>query len=170
MELKKYIYDIPDFPSPGILFRDITPLLQDPKTFCFTVDLLAEKIKDLNPTHVVAIESRGFMFGAPLAYKLGLGFVPVRKEGKLPRESLAASYDLEYGSNTLEIHRDALKEGDRVVIVDDVLATGGTMKATVELCEKLGAKVEALLFVIELLPLAGREKLGDKNVISLVQY
>jgi len=170
MDLKKYIYDIPDFPSPGIIFRDITPLLQNKETFRYTVDLLAEKIKELNPTQVVAIESRGFMFGAPLAYKLGCGFIPVRKEGKLPRESISASYDLEYGSNTLEIHLDALKEGDRVVIVDDVLATGGTMKATVELCEKLGAKVEALLFVIELLPLEGREKLKGKNVISLVQY
>ncbi|GAV21817.1 adenine phosphoribosyltransferase [Carboxydothermus pertinax] len=170
MDLKKHIFDIPDFPSPGIIFRDITPLLQNRETFSYTVDLLAEKIKDLNPTHVVAIESRGFMFGAPLAYKLGLGFVPVRKEGKLPRESISASYDLEYGSNTLEIHTDALKPGDKVVIVDDVLATGGTMKATVELCEKLGAKVEALLFVIELLALEGREKLAGKKVISLVQY
>ncbi|GAV25708.1 adenine phosphoribosyltransferase [Carboxydothermus islandicus] len=170
MDLKKYIYDIPDFPSPGIIFRDITPLLQNPETFRQTVDLLAEKVEDLKPTHVVAIESRGFMFGAPLAYKLGLGFVPVRKEGKLPRESISASYDLEYGSNTLEIHTDALKPGDRVVIVDDVLATGGTMKATVELCEQLGAQVEALLFVIELLALEGRKKLTGKKVISLVQY
>ncbi|NYE58738.1 adenine phosphoribosyltransferase [Carboxydothermus ferrireducens] len=170
MDLKKYIYDIPDFPSPGIIFRDITPLLQNPETFRRTVELLAEKVEELKLTHVVAIESRGFMFGAPLAYKLGLGFVPVRKGGKLPRESISVSYDLEYGSNTLEIHTDALKPGDRVVIVDDVLATGGTMKATVELCEKLGAQVEALLFVIELLPLKGREKLAGKKVISLVQY
>ncbi|ABB14678.1 adenine phosphoribosyltransferase [Carboxydothermus hydrogenoformans] len=170
MDLKKYIYDIPDFPSPGIIFRDITPLLQNPETFRRTVELLAEKVVDLRPTHVVAIESRGFMFGAPLAYKLGLGFVPVRKEGKLPRESISVSYDLEYGNNTLEIHTDALKPGDRVVIVDDVLATGGTMKATVELCERLGAKVEALLFVIELLALEGRKKLTGKKVISLVQY
>src|SRR2546422_837874 len=127
------IRDIPDFPIPGILFRDITTLLKDGPAFRQAIDGLTDKLKDLKPDKIVAIESRGFIFGAPIAYKLGVGFVPVRKLGKLPAETISAEYDLEYGSNSVEMHKDAINPGERVVIVDDLLATGGTTRATIEL-------------------------------------
>ena len=169
-KLRAAIRDVPDFPKPGILFKDITPILHDPKLFKKAVKILADRIKDKNITKVLAIESRGFLFGAALAYRLGLGIVPVRKKGKLPYKTVGVSYDLEYGSATLEIHRDALKRGDRVVIVDDLLATGGTAAATAKLAKKLGAKVVEIDFLIELAFLNGRKKLKGYRVFSPIAF
>lgn len=170
MDLKKYIRDIPDFPSPGILFRDITPLLKDPKAFSYAVDLMSENVIDNKPTALVAIESRGFLFATPLSIKLGLPFVPVRKPGKLPYDSVTVEYSLEYGSGKLEMHSDALNSSDRVVIIDDLLATGGTAKGAAMLCEKVGAKVISAQFAIELSFLNGRKTLERYNVGALLTY
>ncbi len=159
---------IPDFPKPGINFIDITPLLQDPKLFAETIDLLSAPYMDSPPDYIAGIESRGFIFGAAMALKLGCGFVPVRKQGKLPAETIQETYDLEYGTATIEIHSDALKSGDKVVLVDDLLATGGTVTATANLIKKLGAEIEAVEFVVELAFLNGREKLPDMKIESLV--
>lgn len=170
MNLKKTIRDIPDFPKKGIIFKDITTLLKNPKALKFAVDALAKEIRKSKPKYIVGIESRGFIFGTAVAYKLGLGFIPVRKKGKLPYKSLSVSYDLEYGQDTLEIHADALKKGDKVVIVDDLLATGGTVGAVAKLVGGSGAKIVGVAFVIELAFLNGRDKLKGLPVCSLIQY
>lgn len=159
MDLKAYIRAVPDFPKAGILFRDITPMLSEPGALQHVIDLLRERYQDRGISKVLGIESRGFIFGAPLALSLGVGFVPVRKAGKLPADTLSRSYDLEYGSATLEMHRDAVEEGERILLVDDLLATGGTAQAAAELAEAAGAVVEELAFVIELEGLKGRERL-----------
>lgn len=170
IDLKRYIRDIPDFPSPGILFRDITPLLKEPKVFRHVVDLFTEEVRKDKIDAIVSIESRGFLFGAPLAYQLGVPLIPVRKPGKLPAEHMSVEYSLEYGTSQLDIHNDALRSEERIVIMDDLLATGGTAVATAKLVEVLGAKVERMVFLIELAGLAGREKLRDYRVTSLVSY
>jgi len=169
-ELKKAIREVPDFPKKGILFRDITTLLKNAKAFHKAVDYIAHRYIDEDIKYVVGIEARGFVMGAALAYKLAKGVVLVRKPGKLPSDTIKVTYDLEYGQDSLEIHKDAVKKGDRVVICDDVLATGGTVKATIELLEQLGAEIVECVFLAELLPLGGREKLKEYKVFSLLQY
>jgi adenine phosphoribosyltransferase len=168
--LKGYVRDIPDYPQPGILFRDITPLLQDARALRFAIDRLTERYRGAGIDAVVGIESRGFIFGTPLAYLLDVGFVPVRKKGKLPADTIAIQYDLEYGSNVLEIHTDGLRPGQRVLIVDDLLATGGTTEGTVRLVESLGAHVVSLAFLIELAALNGRSRLPGQDVFALLSY
>ena len=170
MDLKPLIREIPDFPQPGILFRDITPLLQDPEAFSYVLDRFSEEYRDAGLNAIVAIESRGFIFGAPLARSLGVSFVPVRKAGKLPARHVSVEYSLEYGTSQLDIHEDALKRGDNALIVDDLLATGGTANAAAKLVELLGAQVHAIAFVIELEFLKGRERLAEYEVLSLVTY
>ncbi|MBD2259278.1 adenine phosphoribosyltransferase [Pseudanabaena sp. FACHB-2040] len=170
MDLTDHIREIPDFPKPGILFRDITPLLAHPEALCYTVDLLAEQVADLKPDYIAGIESRGFIFGVPLAYRMSIGFAPVRKPGKLPAATHTAEYALEYGTDRLELHQDAFRPGSRVLIVDDLIATGGTAAATVKLIEKTGSEVAGFGFIIELTGLAGRDKLPDLPIISLLQY
>ena len=168
--LKGFIRDIPDYPQPGILFRDITPLLQDAQALRFAIDKLTERYRGAGIDAVVGIESRGFIFGTPLAYLLGVGFVPVRKKGKLPADTISIQYDLEYGTNVLEIHTDGLRPGQRVLIVDDLLATGGTTEGTVRLVESLGAHVVSLAFLIELEALKGRSRLPGQDVFALLSY
>ncbi|MEG3436376.1 adenine phosphoribosyltransferase [Pannus brasiliensis CCIBt3594] len=172
MDLKSLIRDIPDFPKPGIMFRDITTLLNDAEGLRYTIDTLAEKCRDkgLNPDYIVGMESRGFLFGVPLAYQLGAGFIPVRKPGKLPAAVHSIEYDLEYGTDTLEIHQDAVAAHHKVLIVDDLIATGGTAKATAELLQKIGCEVLGFAFIIELTFLEGRKKLPDLPIITLVEY
>jgi adenine phosphoribosyltransferase len=170
MNLTELIRDVPDFPVPGILFRDITTLLKEGPAFQNVIDRLCEQLSTVKVEKVVAIESRGFIFGAPIAYKLGVGFVPVRKLGKLPADTITAEYDLEYGTNTVEMHRDAIKQGEAIVIVDDLLATGGTTRATIELVEQLGGEISALAFLIELTELGAREYLDDYKIITLIRY
>ncbi len=168
-ELTAHIRDIPDFPKKGIVFKDITPLLLQPLALRRALDLLAERAAGLKPELIVGIESRGFIFGVPLADRLGLGFVPVRKPGKLPYNCIRDEYSLEYGTGVLEMHSDAVV-GRRVLIVDDLLATGGTAACTARLCERQGAKVAGFSFVIELTFLCGRLALGDRPVSTLIQY
>jgi len=168
--LKGRIRDVPDFPSPGVLFRDITPLLGDIEAFRFTVDALADAFTGRRIDKVVGVEARGFIVAAPVAYRLGAGFVPVRKPGKLPWRTSSEEYALEYGVDRLEIHQDALTAGEQVLIVDDVIATGGTAQATVRLVEGAGGAVAGLAFALELTYLAGREKLDGYDVVSLVTY
>jgi adenine phosphoribosyltransferase len=171
MDLASYIRDVPDFPKKGILFKDITTLLLDREAFRVCIDQLTDAFRGTPIDLVVGMESRGFIFGAPLAYNLNAGFVPVRKLGKLPAETLRVEYALEYGTNTLEIHKDAIRPGQQVLIVDDLLATGGTVAATVELVRRLGGEVVGLGFLVELLFLNGRNYLGeDYRIVSLVQY
>ncbi|GAA6621177.1 adenine phosphoribosyltransferase [Scytonema sp. NUACC26] len=172
MDIKSLIRDIPDFPKPGILFRDITTLLRDPEGLRYTVDLFADKIQDANLTadYVVGIESRGFIIGTPLAYKLGAGFIPVRKPGKLPAEVHSVEYALEYGTDCLEIHKDALQSGCRVLVVDDLIATGGTAAATAKLVKQIGCELVGFGFIIELRDLQGRKHLPDAPIITLVEY
>jgi adenine phosphoribosyltransferase len=170
IDLKSFIRDVPDFPQPGILFRDITPLLHDPAAYRHVIDELASKIQSMTPDVIVGIESRGFLFGAPVAYKLGLPFVPLRKAGKLPSERMSVEFALEYGESQLDIHRDALERDQRVVIVDDLLATGGTAQAACQLVELLGGKVAGLAFVVDLAFLNGRERLSGRHIVSLVSY
>jgi adenine phosphoribosyltransferase len=172
MELKSLIRDIPDFPQPGIVFRDITTLLNHPQGLRYTIDSLTLKCQEANlvPDFVVGMESRGFIFGTPLAYQLNAGFVPVRKPGKLPAAVHTVEYDLEYGKDTLEIHQDAITTGTKVLIVDDLIATGGTAQATAELLDKIGAEVLGFAFVIELTALEGRKKLPNLPIINLVEY
>ena len=170
LDLKNLIRDVPDFPSPGILFKDITPLLAHPAAMRQVIAELADRYASLNLDKVIGIESRGFIFAAPLAYHLNAGFVPVRKPKKLPAEKVSVSYDLEYGQDTLEMHKDAVGEGHKVLIVDDLLATGGTAKAVVDLVESLGGKIVGLLFVVELDFLNGREKFNGCDVRSLIRY
>lgn len=170
MKLQEKIRDVPDFPKKGIIFKDITTLLKDASAFKYVVDTLAEKYRDGRLDVVVAMEARGFIFAAPLAYRLGIGFIPARKPGKLPARTVSAQYSLEYGTDTIEMHQDAIIPGQRVLIVDDLLATGGTARATAELVEKLGGKIAGIAFVIELTFLNGRERLANYPVFSLVQY
>ena len=172
MELKSLIRDVPDFPQPGILFRDITTLLNNPQGLRQTIDLLTEKCHnaDLVPDYVVGMESRGFMFATPLAYQLNAGFVPVRKPGKLPAPVYSVTYDLEYGTDSLEIHQDAIARGAKVLIVDDLLATGGTAWATVKLLDKIEAQIVGCAFIIELTALKGRETLSDLSIVNLIEY
>lgn len=170
MDLSKVIRDIPDFPEKGIIFRDITPVLQDKVALKAAVDQMADKLVDLDFDYIVGPESRGFIFGVPLAYNLNKGFIPVRKKGKLPYQTREKSYDLEYGQATIEIHVDAIKPGDKVVIVDDLLATGGTSKAMVELIEALGGQVVKLVYLIELSFLEGAKRLADYSCESIIHY
>jgi len=170
MDLKQFIRDIPNFPQPGILFRDITPLLQAPDAFKYVVDRFSEEYREAELNAVVAIESRGFLFGAPLAQNLGVSLVPVRKAGKLPAKHISVEYSLEYGTNQLDIHEDALKRGQKALVVDDLLATGGTANAAAKLVELLGAEVHGMAFVVELSFLKGRERLREYDVLSLVTY
>jgi len=170
-QLKSAIRDIPDFPRPGIIFKDITPILGNGQLFQRVIDHLADEAQKANPTKVVGIDARGFLFGAAVAYKLGLGCVPVRKKGKLPYKTIGSSYQLEYGDAEVEMHIDAIAAGERVVLVDDLLATGGTSGAAVNLVQKIGGVVVSALFVIELAFLNGRKKLPpDVPVYSMVQY
>lgn len=168
--LTEAIRDVPDFPKPGIVFKDITTLLQDGVLFRRSVDLLVDACKDRPVDKVVAIESRGFLFGGAMAHQLGVGFVPVRKPGKLPWKTVEISYELEYGTDTVEMHEDAVKAGERVLVVDDVIATGGTARAAGELVERLGATVSAFVFLVELTFLGGREKLPGHEIVSLIRY
>ena len=172
MDLKSLIRDIPDFPKPGIVFRDITTLLCNGEGLRYTIDTLAQKCQEtaLLPDYIVGMESRGFIFAPTLAYQLNAGFVPVRKPGKLPAQVHSIEYELEYGTDTLEIHQDAIHHGTKVLIVDDLIATGGTAKATAELLTKVGAEVLGFAFIIELTALKGREQLPDVPVISLIEY
>ena len=170
LQLKRYIRDIPDFPAKGILFRDITPLLQNGPVFHEAIRALAARHHGKRPDAVVAIESRGLIVGSALAYELGVGVVPVRKKGKLPHKTYEASYTLEYGKDTLEIHQDGLKTGAKVLLVDDLLATGGTMGATIQLIRQCGGEIVELAFLIELTALNGRARLAPHPVISLIRY
>jgi adenine phosphoribosyltransferase len=169
-DLRAYIRDVPDFPKPGIIFRDITPLLQSATALGATLDALEARAAARQPDVIVGIESRGFLFGVPLAARLGLGFVPIRKPGKLPAETHRETYTLEYGEDAVEIHADAVEEGQRVLIVDDLLATGGTAAASTRLVERLGATVVGLLFLIELGFLEGRQRLPDRPVDTLITF
>jgi len=169
-DIRSLIVDVPDFPKPGIVFKDITPLLANPAGFRGTVGLLAERLTGLGAAGILAIESRGFIFGAALAHEMGLPFLPVRKRGKLPRASLSVAYELEYGVDHLEMHGDAIVPGERYLIVDDVIATGGTAEAVARLVGEQGAQVAACAFVIELEFLNGRRRLEPHKVVSLVQY
>ena len=169
MDLRKLIRDIPDYPKQGILFFDITPLLGDPEGFRQAVDLLAERFADAKATKIVAAEARGFIFGAALAYKMGIGFVPVRKPGKLPYKTRSVSYDLEYGSDTLCMHEDALLKGEKVLVIDDLLATGGTLSGVIDLVEHFGADIVGIGVVIELEFLNGKEQLRSYGCESILQ-
>ncbi len=170
MDYKALIREVPDFPKPGILFYDITTLLKDARAFRTMMDELAQRYRDKQLSKIVGIESRGFIVGSPLAYRLGAGFVPVRKPGKLPADSFEVKYDLEYGSNSLAIHRDAISPDERVLIVDDLLATGGTAAATVHLVRQLGGDIVGLVFLVELVALKGRDKLDGCDVYSMISY
>jgi adenine phosphoribosyltransferase len=170
MDLKKYIRDIPDFPQKGVMFRDITTLLKEPEPFKYVIDTIVNKYKNEKIEKLVSVEARGYIFGGAIAYLLNCGFVPVRKPGKLPAETVALEYTLEYGKNIIEIHKDAIEPGERVLVFDDVLATGGTVQATCRLIEQLGGKVVACVFISDLTYLKGSDKLKDYDVFSLVQY
>jgi adenine phosphoribosyltransferase len=170
MDLKTLIRDIPDFPKPGILFRDITTLLRDPAGLKYSIETLAAQVRDLQPQYIVGMESRGFIFGSALAYEMGLGFIPVRKPGKLPADVHTVEYALEYGTDRLEIHQDAVVPNSRVLIVDDLIATGGTAVATAKLLQEIGSTLVGCAFVIELDALGGRSRLPDVPIISLVHY
>jgi len=170
VEIEALIRAIPDFPIPGILFRDITPLLKDKQGFRQAIDLFVERFIGRGIDYVVGIEARGYILAAPIAYAIGAGFVPVRKPGKLPHDRFTEEYALEYGSNSLEIHQDAIGKGERVLVVDDVLATGGTAGATARLLGRLGASVEAFAFLVELTALRGREQIAGAQIVSFVSY
>lgn len=170
MNLTDFIRDVPDFPKPGILFKDITPLLQNKAALEFVIKAMAEHFRSLGIQKVCGIESRGFIFGVPLALELGVGFIPIRKEGKLPHTTMAQEYSLEYGTDKVEIHIDAVAAGEKVLLVDDLLATGGTAKASVDLLEKIDANVVGVCFLIELGFLNGRDLLSGPEVFSLIRY
>jgi adenine phosphoribosyltransferase len=170
IDLQSYIRSIPDWPKKGILFRDITPLLADPDAFAAAVDALSSPFAEANIDFVAAVEARGFIFGAAVAEKLNAGFVPIRKKGKLPFDTQSVTYDLEYGTDTLEVHTDAVTKNTNVLMVDDLLATGGTMAAACRLIEKIGGKVAAISFLIELTDLAGRQKLPGYNITTVISY
>lgn len=169
-KLEEYVRSIPDFPKPGIVFRDITTVLQDKDGLRLSIDAMQEFLKDTDFDLVVGPESRGFIFGVPIAYNMNKGFVPVRKKGKLPSETISQKYDLEYGSATLEIHKDAIKPGQRVVIIDDLIATGGTTEAIIKLIEKLGGEVVKVVFLMELAGLEGRKKLEGYDVQAALRF
>lgn len=170
MDLKKYIASVPDFPKEGILFRDITPLMQNGDAFAYSCDQLIDFAKSVGAEVIVGPESRGFIFGCPVAKELGIGFIPVRKPNKLPRKTISYTYDLEYGSNELHMHEDAIIPGQKVLIIDDLLATGGTVEASIKMIENLGGVVAGCAFLIELTGLNGREVLKDYQVKSLISY
>lgn len=170
MDFKEKVAIIPNFPKEGISFKDITPLIGDGKAFQELIDTMAKKLKELKVDYIAGPEARGFIFGVPLAYALGVGFIPIRKPGKLPQETVSITYDLEYGTDTLEIHKNAFKKGDRVALVDDLLATGGTISACAKLIELAGGEVASIDFMIELTELKGRDKLEGYHVESMVQY
>jgi adenine phosphoribosyltransferase len=170
MDLKNCVRSIPDWPIKGVVFRDLTTLMKDPEAFRESCDILYRRYRDKKIDKVVGIDARGFVFGAVLAYKLGVGFVPVRKKGKLPAETVEESYVLEYGSGTLEIHTDAIDEGDKVVIVDDLIATGGTIGATVQMVRGLGAEIIECAFLIELPDLKGRERIADCKIFAMMEF
>ncbi|OHB59248.1 MAG: adenine phosphoribosyltransferase [Planctomycetes bacterium RBG_13_44_8b] len=170
VNLTEYIRDIPDWPKKGILFRDITPLLANPKAFACAVDVLAGRYKNKNIDYVAAVEARGFIFGAAVAAKLNVGFVPIRKKGKLPFKTDSITYDLEYGTDTLQVHIDAVKKGSSVLMIDDLLATGGTMAAACKLIEKIGGQIAGIAFLIELTALQGRKKIADYNISVELSY
>ena len=169
-ELKEYIRSIPDFPEKGIIFRDVTSVLQDADALKLSIDELAKRLEGVDFDVIAGAESRGFIIGAPLAYVMHKPFVPIRKKGKLPCETVEKTYDLEYGTATIEMHKDAIQKGEKVVLLDDLIATGGTMKAAAELVEELGGEVVKMLFLIELSDLNGREVLKDYDVDSVVQF
>ncbi len=169
-KLEEYVMSIPDFPEPGVIFRDVTSILQDADGLKLAIDSLQALLKDVDFDVVVGTESRGFIFGMPLAYNLHKPFVPVRKKGKLPRETVEMSYELEYGTATIEMHRDAIQPGQKAVLVDDLIATGGTMEAAARLVESLGGEVAKIIFVMELAGLKGREKLKKYDVASVIRY
>ncbi len=169
-DLRAKIREIPDFPKPGILFYDITTLLKDAAAYREAIDLMVAPYRDLGVDAVVGMESRGFIFSSPIAYQLNAGLIPVRKLGKLPAETISVEYALEYGSNTLEIHKDAIQPGQRVLIVDDLLATGGTVRGTIELVERLQGQIVGLAFLVELVVLKGRERLQGYKTTSVIQY
>lgn len=169
-DLKRAIRSIPDFPKPGILFRDVSPVLESAPLFHASIDLLAARCADLSPSKVVGLDARGFIFGAALAYRIGAGFVPVRKKGKLPAATISHAYDLEYGSAEFEMHRDSVSPGESVILVDDLLATGGTAQAALHLLGQLGAKVLCALFVVELEGLGGRDRLSPVETRPLVSF
>lgn len=169
-DLESYVRTIPDFPEKGIMFRDVTTVLQDKDGFQMAVDAMQKELEDVEFDAVLATESRGFIFGAPLAYNMHKAFVPVRKKGKLPAETISMEYELEYGTAELELHRDAIKPGQKVVIIDDLIATGGTIEATTKLVEMLGGEVVKIVFLMELEGLKGREKLSEYDVASVIQY
>ncbi len=169
-DLKQYIRNIPDWPKKGVLFRDITPLLANPKAFTTAVDALCSDFVDAGIEYVAAVEARGFIFGAAVAEKLGAGFVPIRKKGKLPYKTESVTYDLEYGTDTVEVHSDAVRCGAKVLMVDDLLATGGTMTAACKVIEKIGGQIAAIAFLIELGELEGREKLGEYKIKTVISY
>jgi adenine phosphoribosyltransferase len=169
-KIEDYMTSIPDYPKPGIIFRDITSVLESGDGLKLAIDEMDKLLDGVDYDLIAGAESRGFIFGAPLAYAHGKGFVPVRKKGKLPRETVEMSYDLEYGSATIEIHKDAIKPGDKVVLVDDLIATGGTIEAAAKLVEQLGGEVVKMIFLIELTDLKGREKLGKYDIASVITY
>lgn len=168
--IEDYVRTIPDFPEPGIMFRDVTSVLQDPDGFQDSIGRMIDLVKDIDFDVVVGAESRGFIFGAPIAYELKKAFVPVRKKGKLPCETIEMSYDLEYGQATIEMHKDSIKPGDKVVVIDDLIATGGTIEAIVKLVEQLGGEVVRICFLMELEGLEGRKKLAGYDVESVIKY
>ena len=170
MDLKDTIRSISDWPIKGVIFRDLTTLMQNPQAFKESCDILYERYKDMDIDKIVGIDARGFVFGAVLAYKLGIGFVPVRKKGKLPWKTSQETYSLEYGEDTLEIHDDAVEKGEKVVIIDDLIATGGTVGATVKLVKKLGARIIECAFIVELPELKGRDQIQDCKVFSITQF
>lgn len=170
MDYNNYIRNIPDFPKEGILFKDITPLLKDKEAFHNSIDEIVKKYEDIDIDYVVGIEARGFLIGTPIAYALNKGFIPIRKPGKLPYDKLTTSYNLEYGSNELEIHSDAIDKGDNILLIDDLLATGGTTKASIDLIEKLGGNIVSIAFLLELTDLNGREKIKNYDIFTLMQH
>lgn len=170
LDLKQYIADVKDFPEEGIIFRDISPLMSNGEAYRYAINQIIDHVKDMNVTKVVGPEARGFMVGCPVAVGLGCGFAMARKKGKLPRETVEVAYGLEYGEATLQLHKDAIQPGDRVLVCDDLLATGGTTRATVELVEKLGGEVVSLAFLIELMDLKGRDKIQGYDILALMEY
>ena len=170
MDLKETIRSIPGWPIEGVIFRDLTTLMQDPEAYRESCDILYDRYKDKKIDKIVGIDARGFVFGAVLAYKLGIGFIPVRKKGKLPHNTIEETYSLEYGEDTLEIHEDAVGKGEKVVIVDDLIATGGTVGATVKLVEKLGADIIECAFIVELPDLKGREQINGQNIFAITEF
>lgn len=169
-KIEEYVRSIPDFPEPGIIFRDVTSILQDPDGLKLSIDLIQEKLEGLDFDVIAGTESRGFIFGVPVAYNLHKAFVPVRKKGKLPCETVSMDYDLEYGTATIEMHKDSIRPGQRVVLIDDLIATGGTIEAAVKLVEQLGGEVVKIVFLMELAGLKGRERLKGYDVASVIRY